>query len=69
MFLCHDMSFYIVMRDKGVVTGLFLVATKTGQGRRFYVTTGHALLRQKELLVRRFHVAQSMEAAEGLMLQ
>ena len=38
------------------MTGLFLVATKTGQGRKFYVETGHALSRQKELLVRRFHV-------------
>ena len=44
MFLCHDRSFYVVTRDKGVVTGLFLVATEAGQGRRFYVTTGHALL-------------------------
>ena len=52
MFVCHDRSFDVVTRDKGVVTRFFLVATEIGQGRGFYVATGHALSRQKQLLVR-----------------
>ena len=36
--LGHDKCFY-------AMTGLFLVATETGQGRRFYVATGHELSR------------------------
>ena len=42
MFLCHDRSFYVVTRDNGVATGLFLIAIETSQGRGFYVATGHA---------------------------
>ena len=43
-------------REKGVAIRLFLVAIESGQGRRFYVSTGHALSQQRELLVRRLHV-------------
>ena len=32
MLVCHNMSFYVVTRDKGVAIGFFLVSIEIGQG-------------------------------------
>ena len=56
-FLIAKEHFYVATEFShggriGVVTGFSLFAIETGQERRFYVATGHSLLRQRELLVR-----------------